>query len=67
MRAATVGRLEPRPEGWVEKSLGSFCDIYQPETVRKSICRRTATIRCSVLMGKSVVMTGTITRNHSSW
>lgn len=35
MRAATVGRLEPRPEGWVEKSLGSFCDIYQPETISK--------------------------------
>jgi type I restriction enzyme S subunit len=35
MQAATVARLQAKGQGWVEKSLGSICDIYQPETISK--------------------------------
>lgn len=35
LQAATVSRMRRQEEGWTKKPLGSFCDIYQPETISK--------------------------------
>lgn len=35
LHAGAVARLRAQQRGWIEKSLGAFCDIYQPETISK--------------------------------